>query len=85
MKLSAASDDSPLHAGVILVSLGTRYSSYCANVCRTYLIDPSKQMEAEYMALLAAQEAAIGALVEGAAAGAAMEAAVRVGLKSFVS
>jgi len=39
--VSAGSDDSPLHGGVIVVSLGTRYSFYCANVSRTYIINPS--------------------------------------------
>lgn len=78
LKLSAASDDSPLHDGVILVSLGTRYSSYCASIARTYLIDPTKQQELEYAALLAAQEAAIAALKEGATATSVMEAAVQV-------
>lgn len=37
------SDDSPLHDGVIVVSLGTRYSFYCANLSRTFLINPSKK------------------------------------------
>ena len=78
LKLSAASDDSILHAGVILVSIGTRYSSYCANVARTYLIDPSKEQETHYRALEEAQVAAIGALVEGAPANAAYEAAAKV-------
>lgn len=42
-QVSAASDDSPLHAGVIVVSLGTRYSSYCANISRTFVINPTKK------------------------------------------
>lgn len=79
LKLSAASDDNLLHAGVILVSLGTRYSSYCANVARTYIIDGGKEIEAQYAAVLAAQEAAITALVDGAPANAPFEAAVKVG------
>ena len=48
---------------------------YCANVARTYVIDPSKEQEAQYRALLDAQAAAIGALVEGAPLSAAHEAA----------
>lgn len=56
---------------------GTRYSSYCSNLSRTYLIDPTKQQEAEYNALLAAQEAAVAALVPDAPLSAAMEAAVK--------
>ena len=54
---------------------GARYSMYCANVARTYVIDPSKEQEAQYKALLDAQAAAIAALVEGAPLSAAHEAA----------
>jgi hypothetical protein len=41
--VSATSDDSNLNDGVIVVSIGTRYASYCANVSRTFLIDPTKK------------------------------------------
>lgn len=60
-----------------MCSLGARYSMYCANVARTYLVDPSAQQEAQYKALLAAQEAAIVALVVGAPMGAAHTAALK--------
>lgn len=73
---SALPDDSTLHDGVVLVSLGTRYSQYCANVGRTYLFNSTKKQEAEYKALLAAHDAAIRALVPGARMSAALEAAV---------
>lgn len=53
-----------------------RYASYCANVARTYFVDPSKQQEAEYAALQEAQAAAVAALVEGAPMSAAYEAVV---------
>ena len=65
-QVSAQSNDSTLHYGVIIASLGARYSMYCANVARTYLVDPTAQQEKEYTALLEAQQAAIAALVEGA-------------------
>lgn len=42
-QVSAVSDDSPLHDGVIVVSVGTRYSFYCANISRTFLINPTKK------------------------------------------
>ncbi|KAF6251518.1 global transcription factor [Scenedesmus sp. NREL 46B-D3] len=77
LKLNAACDDNALHDGVILVSLGTRYQSYCANVSRTYIINPNKAQEAQYAALLAAHEAACAALKEGQPARASMEAAVK--------
>ena len=51
LRVGVGVDDTPLHDGVIVVSLGTRYSSYCANIGRTYLINPTKKMEAEYEAV----------------------------------
>lgn len=42
LKPSALSNDDNLDSGVILCSLGARYKSYCSNVGRTFLIDPSK-------------------------------------------
>ncbi len=42
LKPSALSTDDPLHFGIILCSLGVRYKSYCSNIARTFLIDPSK-------------------------------------------
>lgn len=53
-----------------------RYASYCANVARTYFVDPSKEQEAQYAALQEAQAAAVAALVEGAPMSAAYEAVV---------
>lgn len=42
---------------MVLCSIGVRYSSYCANVARTYLVDPTKQQEAQYKALLQVRHA----------------------------
>lgn len=42
LKQSAQADENPLHAGIILASMGLRYKSYSAQIGRTYLIDPSK-------------------------------------------
>ena len=30
------------HKGVLLVSLGLRYKGYCANLGRSFIVDPSK-------------------------------------------
>ncbi|EFN58683.1 hypothetical protein CHLNCDRAFT_140286 [Chlorella variabilis] len=76
LRLASASKDTHIHYGVIVCSLGARYASYCANVARTYFVDPSKQQEAEYAALQEAQAAAVAALVEGAPMSAAYEAVV---------
>ena len=77
LKVSAASDDRRLEYDVILCSLGARYSMYCANIARTFLVDPVKQQEEEYKALLQAQDKAIATLVEGAPISAAMAACVQ--------
>uniref|UniRef100_A0A7S0S408 FACT complex subunit n=1 Tax=Chlamydomonas leiostraca TaxID=1034604 RepID=A0A7S0S408_9CHLO len=77
LKVSAVSDDAPLHDGVIVVSVGTRYSFYCANLSRTFLINPTKKQEQEYTALLAAQEAVIASLADGAPLAAASDAAIK--------
>ena len=34
-----------LHYGVIVAALGVRYRSYCSNVSRTYLVDPTKTQQ----------------------------------------
>ncbi len=60
----------------MLLPAGAKYSLYCANVARTYLVDPSKRQQEEYAALLAALEAAVKALVPGAPCSAAHAAAV---------
>ena len=77
LKVSAASDERRLEYDVILCSLGARYSLYCANIGRTFLVDPVKQQEEEYKALLQAQDAAINALVEGAPMSAAVTATIK--------
>ena len=56
---------------------GARYSLYCANLARTYLVDPSKQQQEQYAALLAAADAASKALAPGAKCSAAYAAAVQ--------
>jgi len=81
LRVSVASDDNVLHDGVIVVSIGTRYSSYCSNIGRTYIINPTKKQEEEYAALLAAQEALISGLVDGAVIANVVDKAIKV-LKS---
>lgn len=62
---SALSDDSRLTPGVILCSLGLRYKSYCSNIARTYLIDPSKEQEQNYSFLLSLQKKVLESIKEG--------------------
>ena len=75
LKMSAESSEKKMHYGVVLISLGARYTQYCSNVGRTLMIDPSKSMEETYAAALAAQEAALAALVDGADLAAPFDAA----------
>ncbi|EAZ63268.2 global regulator of transcription [Scheffersomyces stipitis CBS 6054] len=57
LKPSAVStEDSLVGDGVILSSIGLRYKSYCSNVGRTFLIDPTSEIEANYDFLLKLQE-----------------------------
>lgn len=57
LKPSAVSTDKPLIGeGVILSSIGLRYKSYCSNIARTFLIDPTSEMETNYDFLLQLQK-----------------------------
>lgn len=47
-KYSAEPDDSNLQADIIIAAMGLKYRSYCAEVARTYLIDPTKQQDQYY-------------------------------------
>ncbi|MCP9260749.1 FACT complex subunit SPT16 [Dirofilaria immitis] len=65
LKLSAESNDKLMHYGTIICSLGARYQSYCSNLSRTMLVDPSKELQEAYESLLIIQNAIIGALKPG--------------------
>ena len=69
LKYNAVCSEKKLHFGstpaVIHVSLGARHTQYCANIGRTYLIDPTETQEAVYEACLKAQKAAMEALQPG--------------------
>lgn len=43
-----SSDKSLVGQGVILASIGLRYKNYCSNIGRTFLVDPTKPMEANF-------------------------------------
>lgn len=45
LKFSVVSDKNTLHFGVIVCSLGARYKSYCSNIVRTLLVNPTKTIE----------------------------------------
>ncbi|SCU88361.1 LANO_0D01882g1_1 [Lachancea nothofagi CBS 11611] len=60
LKVSARSNNDQLHGnGCILASCGIRYKSYCSNVTRTFLIDPTEEMVSNYEFLLTVQDEVI--------------------------
>lgn len=76
-RLNAQSTEEELQYDAVLISLGARYQMYCSNISRTFLVDPNKQQEAQYKAILEAQDAAIAALKPGRPMSDAYEAAVK--------
>lgn len=81
LKPSASSNDEKLYydpTSVIICAIGSRYSSYCSNVARTFLIDPNAAQSKAYEILLKAQEAAISALVPGKKISFAYQSAVSI-------
>ena len=64
-KMSAQSTAESLHSGVIVTGLGFRYKTYCATLARSYLIDPSASVRANYSILREAHEAAISEARDG--------------------
>ncbi|KAI9144721.1 FACT complex component Spt16 [Paraphysoderma sedebokerense] len=65
LKPSAFSNEDNLHAGTILCSLGVRYKSYCSNVARTFMIDPTKEQEKNYEFLLKLQDHLMSHIKDG--------------------
>ncbi|BFZ55603.1 FACT complex subunit spt16 [Savitreella phatthalungensis] len=66
LKPSAETTNAPLSGDVIVCSLGLRYKSYCSNVGRTYLIDPTNQQKTVYNTLVGLQRMLIEKLKPGA-------------------
>jgi nucleosome binding factor SPN SPT16 subunit len=67
LRPSAQSDSSPLHhQGAVIIALGARYESYCANIARTLLIDSSQDQEKAYKVLTRVHQACIQAMKVGA-------------------
>lgn len=68
LKLTAQPDSDDLHSGTIIAGIGLRYKTYCAMVTRTYLVDPSKSQVSNYKVVLAAHQAALAEIKDGAMA-----------------
>ncbi|XP_015121824.1 FACT complex subunit spt16 isoform X4 [Diachasma alloeum] len=65
LKFSVVSDKNNLHFGVIICSLGARYKSYCSNIVRTLLVNPTKFIEDNYNFLLNLEEEILKKLTAG--------------------
>ncbi|XP_065828141.1 FACT complex subunit SPT16-like [Oscarella lobularis] len=66
LKFSAVSDENRLHFGVIVCSFGARYKSYCSNIVRTMLVEPSEEQQNIYVFLVELEEYLLEKLVPGA-------------------
>ncbi|KAJ6488648.1 FACT complex subunit SPT16 [Mycena vitilis] len=71
-----STEDSISHKGVLLVAFGLRYKSYCANVGRTFIVDPTPEQEAQYSLLLALQHDLLTKIRDGISARDAYQAAL---------
>jgi nucleosome binding factor SPN SPT16 subunit len=65
LRPSAVSNSDNLSSDVIVCSLGLRYKSYCANIGRTFLIDPEKSKEKNYKFLVELEDYIISIMKEG--------------------
>ncbi|PKA51534.1 FACT complex subunit SPT16 [Apostasia shenzhenica] len=81
LRPSASSNDDDLYyesTSVIICAIGARYSSYCSNIARTFLIDANPTQSKAYEVLLKAQNAAINTLKPDNVLSSAYKAAVAV-------
>eukprot|EP00033_Pygsuia_biforma_P003361 GCRY01003682.1.p1 GENE.GCRY01003682.1~~GCRY01003682.1.p1 ORF type:complete len:1036 (-),score=365.94 GCRY01003682.1:286-3393(-) len=76
LKPSAESSDENLHFGIVLCSMGCRYNSFCSNIGRTLLFNPTEEQEKNYEVLLKAHAALLEGLKPGATLAAAYAAAL---------
>ncbi|RXG55238.1 FACT complex subunit spt16 [Armadillidium vulgare] len=65
LKFSISSDKNPMHFGAIVCCMGVRYRSYCSNICRTFMVNPTDQMQKNYEFLLQVYEKVINKLQAG--------------------
>jgi len=57
--------DLNLHFGTIICSMGLRYKSYCSNIVRTLMVDPSDKVKDMYEFLLEIEEEILKKLTHG--------------------
>uniref|UniRef100_UPI00358EF832 FACT complex subunit SPT16-like isoform X2 n=1 Tax=Myxine glutinosa TaxID=7769 RepID=UPI00358EF832 len=64
-KYSAVSDKNLLHFGTIICAFGIRFNSYCSNLVRTFMVDPTPKMQENYTFLLSVHEELLQMLTPG--------------------
>ena len=65
LKFSVTSDKENVHFGAIMCSFGARYKSYCSNIARTMLVDPSDKIQKTYEFLVQLEEYIFAELKDG--------------------
>lgn len=65
LKFSVVSDKNHLHFGAIVCSLGARYKTYCSNIVRTLLVNPTDAVQENYNFLLLLEEHLLKELLPG--------------------
>uniref|UniRef100_A0A3B5LLY0 FACT complex subunit n=1 Tax=Xiphophorus couchianus TaxID=32473 RepID=A0A3B5LLY0_9TELE len=65
LKFSVVSDKNHMHFGAITCAMGIRYKSYCSNLVRTLMVDPSQEMQDNYNFLLQMEEELLKELKHG--------------------
>ncbi|XP_040603018.1 FACT complex subunit SPT16-like [Mesocricetus auratus] len=65
LKFSVVSDKSHMHFGAITCAMGIRFKSYCSNLVRTLMVDPTQEVQENYNFLLQLQEELLKALRHG--------------------
>jgi nucleosome binding factor SPN SPT16 subunit len=85
VRISAECDEKPVflatnakHSGVIFSSVGVRYQTFCANMSRTFLVNPTESQKRCYTALEASLAAGVAACVANATLGHVFDAIVAV-------
>ena len=61
----SSSDKNNLHFGTIICAVGARYKSYCSNIVRTMMVDPTDEIQNNYNFLLKVEEEIINKLQHG--------------------
>ncbi|GIY82430.1 FACT complex subunit SPT16 [Caerostris extrusa] len=65
LKFSVSSDKNNVSFGAIICALGIRYKSYCSNIVRTLLVNPTKEQEEVYSFILSLHDEVLQKLTHG--------------------